>query len=73
MYLMSETLSTDRRWPTIPTLRAPAALPMTPASSISPPAAAIGAVTAKNASPAPTVSTTVLVNAGMLITSPPLR
>ena len=57
----SGTFSTERRWPTMPTLMAPAALPMKPIWSMRPPARTSGAVTARKASPAPTVSTIVLV------------
>jgi len=69
-YFASGIFSTELRCPTIPTFMAPAALPTKPAISNRPLAATSGAETAKNASPAPTVSTTVLVNAGIEMVSP---
>src|SRR6202034_2526493 len=72
MPLMSDAFSIERRWPTISTLSAPTTLPMKPMRLIGPPAATSGAVTARKASPAPTVSITFLANAEMVCTMPPL-
>src|SRR5262249_29643672 len=53
--LTTPALSIERRCPTISTLSAPTTLPMKPTRSNGPPAATSGAVTDRNASPAPTV------------------
>src|SRR5579864_4824263 len=60
MPLIRAAFSIERRWPTISTFNAPTTLPMKPTRFIGAPAATSGAVTARNASPAPTVSTTFL-------------
>src|SRR5580692_7675823 len=72
MPLIRAAFSIERRWPTISTLSAPTTLPMKPTLFIGAPAATSGAVTARNASPAPTVSTTFLANAGMVWVMPPV-
>ena len=54
--LTRDGLSTDWRCPTFSILRAPTTFPINPTRSISPPAATSGAVTARKASPARTIS-----------------
>src|SRR5580700_73744 len=71
MPLIRAAFSIERRWPTISTFNAPTTLPMKPTRFIGAPAATSGAVTARNASPAPTVSTTFLAKAGMVWVMPP--
>src|SRR5580700_580925 len=71
MPLIKAAFSIERRWPTISTFSAPTTLPMKPTRFIGAPAATSGAVTARNASPAPTVSTTFLAKAGMVWVMPP--
>src|SRR5262249_18729522 len=71
MALITADFSIVVRWPTISTLSAPTTLPMKPTRSIEPPAATKGAVTARNASPAPTVSTTLRATAGIVCTGWP--
>src|SRR2546428_13599260 len=64
-YAIKSGFVTEVRWPTILHFIAPAALPIKSKSSIEP-VFAIGAVTANKASPAPIVSTTLLVLVGSL-------
>src|SRR6266540_1018341 len=64
--LITADFSMVLRWPTISTLSAPTTLPMNPTRSIAPPAAISGEVTARKASPAPTVSTTLRATAGIV-------
>src|ERR1700676_3620408 len=71
MPLIKAAFSIERRWPTISTFNAPTTLPMKPTGFTGAPAATNGAVTARNASPAPTVSTTFLAKAGMVWVMPP--